>query len=166
MASNDAHVAGSRAGMAEAPFGWAVSDLDDTDTVIAPCRTAEGIVFVPVPRRTVLASGLAGLATAALPTAPAMAMPILPEAGGSSPVERFAQLRRVLIQSDNLMGARHVLSAVQQNLHLLDAHRKVARGHDTVRLLELKTRYEELVGRLAQDIGDERVVRPHGPGAG
>ncbi|MER5302262.1 DNA-binding protein [Streptomyces lasiicapitis] len=115
---------------------------------------------MPVPRRTVLSSALAGLAVAALPT-PAAAMPLAGGSSGGSPVEVFAQLRRTLIQADNLMGPRHVLPAVQQRLVALAAHRKAARGSDAERLLELETRYEELAGWLAQDAGDERTAYGH-----
>lgn len=155
------HVAKSQREVAAVLQGRAGLDLDDTDRLVVPCRTDEGIEFVPVPRRVVLASGLAGFASAALPAVPALATPIGPVLEGASPVERFTQLRRVLIQADNLMGARHVLPAIQQNLPLLDAGWKAAQGTDAVRLLELKTRYEELAGWLAQDVGDERVAHGH-----
>jgi tetratricopeptide (TPR) repeat protein len=140
-------------------FQQAGSDVDDTDAVVVPCRVNGRIVFVPVPRRTVLASGLAGLAVASLP-APVQATPVA-IGGVSSPVEVFAQLRRTLIQADNLMGPRHVLPAVQQRLTTLTAHRKSARGVDAARLLELETRYEELAGWLAQDAGNERSAYGH-----
>lgn len=148
--------------LAPGPPGQAGSEHDDTDTVIVPCRIKERITFVPVPRRTVLASGLAGFA-AALPHSPATAAtpPYVPAASGASPVEEHTQLRRLLIQSDNLMGPRHVLPAVQQRLALVTAHRKHASGTDAARLLALETRYEELAGWLAQDIGDRRAAYGH-----
>ncbi|MFD3516244.1 DNA-binding protein [Streptomyces sp. NPDC058657] len=116
---------------------------------------------MPVPRRTVLASGLAGLAAALPHTPAAAARPVYAPGPGASPVEEYTQLRRVLIQSDNLMGPRHVLPAVQQRLAMLTGHRKHARGADAARLLALETRYEELAGWLAQDIGDTRTAYGH-----
>ncbi|MGW8765922.1 helix-turn-helix domain-containing protein [Streptomyces sp. NPDC055815] len=139
--------------------GQAGSDHGDTDTVVVPCRIKGRILFVPVPRRVVLASGLAGLASTALPATTAFAGTLPGDMG--SPVEHYAQLRRVLIQTDNLIGARHVLPAVQQHLAQLTARRRTARGTDAVRLLSLETRFEELAGWLAQDIGDDRCAHGH-----
>jgi tetratricopeptide (TPR) repeat protein/transcriptional regulator with XRE-family HTH domain len=130
---------------------------DDTDTVVVPCRINGRIVFVPVPRRAVLASSLAGLAVTALPT-PASAHAV---ADLGSPAEHFAQLRRVMIQTDNLIGPRHVLPALQQHLAQLAHRRRTARGSDAAQLLALETRYEELAGWLAQDIGDDRTAHGH-----
>jgi tetratricopeptide (TPR) repeat protein len=138
--------------------GQAGSDPDDADTVVVPCRVHGRILFVPVPRRVVLASPLAGLAVTALP-APAAASSFSSDMG--SPVEHYAQLRRLLIQTDNLIGPRHVLPALRQHLVQLTLRRRTARGPDAVRLLALETRYEELAGWLAQDIGDERTAHGH-----
>ncbi|MEU3480868.1 DNA-binding protein [Streptomyces sp. NPDC033754] len=140
-------------------LGPAGSDHGDTDTVVVPCRIKGRILFVPVPRRVVLASGLAGLAATALPGPTAFAGTLPGDVG--SPVEHYARLRRVLIQTDNLIGARHALPALQQHLVQLTMRRRAARGADAVRLLSLETRYEELAGWLAQDIGDERSAHGH-----
>ncbi|MFE6917389.1 hypothetical protein [Streptomyces rubiginosohelvolus] len=100
-----------------------------------------------MPRRVVLASGLAGLAAAAVPATTATADSDLADVG--SPFEHFAQLRRVIIQTDNLIGPRHVLPALQQNLVSLATRRRAARGADAIELLALEARYEELAGWLA-----------------
>ncbi|MFI1018155.1 DNA-binding protein [Streptomyces sp. NPDC020965] len=109
---------------------------------------------MPVPRRVVLASGIAGLSAITLPT-PAVAGDMGP------PIEHYAQLRRALIQTDNLIGPRHVLPTLQQHLARLTVRRRAARGTDAVKFLALETRYEELAGWLAQDMGDERAARGH-----
>ncbi|MFD8472998.1 hypothetical protein [Streptomyces globisporus] len=140
-------------------FEQAVSLGDDADTVVVPARIQGRILFVPVPRRVVLASGLAGLAAATVPATTAMADTELATMG--SPFEQFAQLRRVIIQTDNLIGPRHVLPALQQHLASLSARRRAARGVDAMQLLALETRYEELAGWFAQDIGDERSAHGH-----
>ncbi|MCC0574483.1 MULTISPECIES: DNA-binding protein [Streptomyces] len=114
---------------------------------------------MPVPRRVVLASGLAGLAAAAIPATMATADSDLADMG--SPFEHFTQLRRVIIQTDNLIGARYVLPALQQHLASLAARRRAAHGADAVALLTLETRYEELAGWFAQDIGDQRTAHGH-----
>ncbi|MGW1106141.1 DNA-binding protein [Streptomyces sp. NPDC002540] len=114
---------------------------------------------MPVPRRTVLASAVAGLAVMALP-ASAEASDAFP-AGMASPAEHYMQLRRVMIQTDNLIGPRHVLPALRQHLAALVSRRRTARGADSARLLELETRYEELAGWLAQDSGDDRAAYGH-----
>ncbi|MGW4624881.1 DNA-binding protein [Streptomyces rubiginosohelvolus] len=131
------------------------------DLVVVPARINGRIHFVPVPRRVVLASGLAGLAAAAASGATATATADSDLADMGSPFEHFAQLRRVIIQTDNLIGPRHVLPALQQNLVSLATRRRAARGADAVELLSLETRYEELAGWFAQDIGDERTAHGH-----
>ncbi|WP_191133893.1 helix-turn-helix domain-containing protein [Streptomyces sp. col6] len=140
--------------LALSPFEQAGLGEGDTDLVVVPARINGRILFVPVPRRVVLASGLAGLASAALPKA--AAADELAEMG--SPLEHFSQLRRVMIQTDNLIGPRHLLPALQQHLASLASRRRAARGTDAIRLLALETRYEELAGWFAQDIGDDRAA--------
>ncbi|MEU6486096.1 helix-turn-helix transcriptional regulator [Streptomyces sp. NPDC046887] len=135
----------------------AVSPGGDVDTVVVPARIHGRIFFVPVPRRVVLASGLAGLAATAIP-AGAAATEI---ADMDSPFEHFTQLRRVMVQTDNLIGPRHVLPALQQHLVSLATRRRAARGTDVLRLLSLETRFQELAGWFAQDIGDERTAQGH-----
>ncbi|MFW3463959.1 helix-turn-helix domain-containing protein [Streptomyces microflavus] len=153
------HGANSMGPLAARGFEQAVSLGDDADTVVVPARIQGRILFVPVPRRVVLASGLAGLAATTVPATTAMADTEL--ATMSSPFEHFAQLRRVIIQTDNLIGPRHVLPALQQHLASLSARRRAARGVDAMQLLALETRYEELAGWFAQDIGDERSAHGH-----
>ncbi|MDQ0294657.1 transcriptional regulator [Streptomyces sp. SID7982] len=138
--------------------GQAGSGEDGTDIVVAPARVHGRIVLVPVPRRIVLAAGLFGFAAAAVPL-PAAAS--VPPADMLSPVEHFTHLRRAMIQTDNLIGPRNVLPALQQHLTSLAARRRAARGADAAELLALETRYEELAGWLAQDIGDERTAQGH-----
>nr|WP_318211913.1 DNA-binding protein [Streptomyces sp. SJL17-1] len=77
------------------------------------------------------------------------------------PADYFAQLRRVMIQTDNLIGPRHVLPALQQHLSALAARRRAARGTQAFKLLALETRFEEPAGWLAQDIGDVRTAHGH-----
>ncbi|MBK0372938.1 helix-turn-helix domain-containing protein [Streptomyces sp. RB110-1] len=158
-ANSRSHEASGLRPLAESRLGQAVSLEDDTDLVVVPARIHGRIRFVPVPRRVVLASGLAGLATTAIPATTATANTELATMG--SPFEHFAQLRRVIIQTDNLIGPRHVLPALQQHLVSLAARRRDARGIDAVELLALETRYEELAGWFAQDIGDERAAHGH-----
>jgi tetratricopeptide (TPR) repeat protein len=140
-------------------FEQAGSDVGDTDTVVVPCRVHGRILFVPVPRRVVLTSGLAGLAATALPAPTAAASTTVGDMG--SLVEHYTHLRRVLIQTDNLIGPRHVLPALEQHLARLSVRRRAAHGSEAVQLLALETRYEELAGWLAQDIGDELSAHGH-----
>lgn len=156
-ANTRGHGASAPETLAVRTFGQAGSLGDDT--VVVPARIHGRILFVPVPRRVVLASGLAGLAAAATPATTAAAATEL--ADMRSPFEHFAQLRRVMIQTDNLIGPRHMLPALQQHLVSLATRRRAARGADAVELLALETRYEELAGWFAQDIGDERTAHGH-----
>ncbi|MCD2468622.1 helix-turn-helix domain-containing protein [Streptomyces sp. MBT42] len=158
-ANGPGHGANGPTDLASGMFGQAGSIDDDADTVVVPARIHGRILFVPVPRRVVLASGLAGLAATTLPVPTAAAATVL--ADMESPAEYFAQLRRVMIQTDNLIGPRHVLPALQQHLVTLSARRRAARGADAADLLALETRYEELAGWFAQDIGDERTAHGH-----
>jgi hypothetical protein len=153
------HGASGLESLAVSAVGQAGSLEGDTDTVVVPARVHGRILFVPMPRRVVLASGIAGLAATAIPASTAAAATELADMG--SPFEHFAQLRRVMIQTDNLIGPRHVLPALQQHLASLAARRRAARGTDAVGLLALETRYEELAGWFAQDIGDERSAHGH-----
>ncbi|GAA2639587.1 hypothetical protein GCM10010425_49760 [Streptomyces spororaveus] len=153
------HVSESSPHLALPASGQAGSNDDDTDTVVVPCRVHGRILFVPVPRRVVLASGFAGLAATAIPAPTATAATTA--ADMVSPIEHFSQLRRVMIQTDNLIGPRHVLPALQQHLARLTSRRRASRGADAAELLALETRYEELAGWLAQDIGDERTAHGH-----
>ncbi|MEV7720990.1 DNA-binding protein [Streptomyces sp. NPDC088184] len=66
-----------------------------------------------------------------------------------------------MIQTDSLTGLRHVLPALQQHLTHLVSRRRASRGTDAVRLRALETRYEELAGWFAQDIGDARTAHGH-----
>jgi tetratricopeptide (TPR) repeat protein len=132
--------------------------VDDADLVIVPARRQGRICFVSVPRRIALACGLTGLAALAAPLPAASADE---PAGLDSPWEHFSALRRALIRTDNLIGPRHVLPALQQHLASLVTRRRQARGADAVRLLTLETRYEELAGWLAQDTGDTRAAHGH-----
>ncbi|WP_371602298.1 helix-turn-helix domain-containing protein [Streptomyces sp. NBC_01220] len=157
-ANTRSHGASGLETLAVSAFGEAGSLGDET--VVVPARIHGRILFVPVPRRVVLASGLAGLAAAAIPAATtAAAATELADMG--SPFEHFAQLRRMMIQTDNLIGPRHMLPALQQHLVSLATRRRAARGVDAVELLTLETRYEELAGWFAQDIGDERTAHGH-----
>ncbi|MFE7467668.1 helix-turn-helix domain-containing protein [Streptomyces sp. NPDC057499] len=153
------HGASSMEPMALRAFGQASSLDDDADTVVVPARILGRIHFVPVPRRAVLASGLAGLAATAI-SAPAVAA-TTELADMVSPFEHFALLRRTMIQTDNLTGPRHVLPALQQHLTHLVSRRRASRGTDAVGLRVLETRYEELAGWFAQDIGDARTAHGH-----
>ncbi|MGW1226383.1 helix-turn-helix domain-containing protein [Streptomyces sp. NPDC002530] len=141
--------------LAPAPWSQAGLGEGDTDLVVVPARINGRILFVPVPRRVVLASGLAGLATTVLPVRTAAADEL---ADMGSPLEHFSQLRRVMIQTDNLIGPRFLLPALQQHLVSLSSRRRAARGADAIRLLALETRYEELAGWFAQDVGDDRAA--------
>ncbi|MFE5596291.1 DNA-binding protein [Streptomyces sp. NPDC056549] len=154
-----AHVSVSPPALVTAAAGQAGSRDDDTDMVVVPCRVHGRLRFVHVPRRVVLASGLAGLAASALPAPPAHAAAAAADI--ASPVEHFAQLRRVMVQTDSLIGPRHVLPALQPHLAHLASRRRTSRGSDAAALLSLETRYEELAGWLAQDIGDERTAQGH-----
>ena len=154
VANPATHVAKPREHLAATSTGTAGSV--DGDNVVVPCRTRDGrIRYVAVSRRALLLSGPVGLAAAALaPPLEAGAMPSSLPVGGPNPIEHFRAARRVLVQTDNLLGPRQAMLTVQQTLAALRPLRQDASGQDARDLLELQVRYAELAGWLAQDLGD------------
>jgi len=137
------------------PAPWA----PDEDVVV-PALTADGkVIFVAVTRRSLLQSLgaviAAGSAASALPAAIVPAAPsATTEFVGGNPVEHFAQVRHVLVDSDNLAGAHRVLPTVLEQLQIMQRVRTGLQGADNRALLRLQTQYAEFAGWLLQDIGD------------
>ncbi|MFD4483235.1 DNA-binding protein [Streptomyces sp. NPDC058471] len=73
---------------------------------------------------------------------------------GSTPVEHLQRTRRLLIDSDNLLGPRQVLGAVREHIDVIKSLRMDAKGTDRRALMEAQTQYGELLSWLYQDLGD------------
>jgi tetratricopeptide (TPR) repeat protein len=127
------------------------------DKIIIPCRTGDGrIIWVSVPRRAFLLGGIASIGAAAtgahLPGNPEIA----PAArtfysADDSPLERWQQIRRLLAESDNLLGPNHVIPATYEQLSIMSRVGSKMRGADRVQLFKLQVEFADLLAWLYQD---------------
>lgn len=129
------------------------------DGVRVPCRTTEGrVIFVTMPRRALLRGGAAGAALAAseLPAAPAThGSAFVPDI---HPVTHLQQLRRALVDCDNVLGPFDILPTVRDHIRLIQRLRGEATGTDRLALLQVQAEYAEFCGWLCQDAGDHRAA--------
>ena len=161
VASWPGHVASDLPGSAADVPEQGASEAEDG--IVVPCRDLSGrIIWVSVPRRTFLLGGLgsakamarpshwtsrAGRGTAALTRA---AVPAV----DASPVEHLRNLRAVLVESDNILGPRHIVSVVEEHIALISQLRQARAGADRQALLDMQAQYAEFAGWLHQDLGD------------
>ena len=131
------------------------------DEIVLPCRTLDGrIIWVAIARRTFLSGGLGAAALAAIaaanpgPSGAPAATLRTAAATGMDPIETLRQLRRALIDADNLLGAGAVLPAVHGQIQVIRQLRADRRGADRQALLTLQAQYAEFVGWLHQDARD------------
>jgi tetratricopeptide (TPR) repeat protein len=75
-------------------------------------------------------------------------------APGADPVTHFRELRRVLIDSDNLFGPLRVAPAVGDQIAVIHQLRQASRGEDYRDLTHVLAQYAEFAAWLAQDLGD------------
>ena len=141
----------------DAATGDGATSEADPDGIIIPCRSADGrIIWVTVPRRAILLGGIA--ATAGLAVSPPIRSAALAavDAGDISPTEHLRHIRRVFVDSDNLLGPAHILPAVQGYIPLIQRLRSGRQGADRRALLHLQAEFAEFAGWLHQDSGDFR----------
>jgi transcriptional regulator with XRE-family HTH domain len=163
-ASSGRHVANGADRIAQtedepAPLGYT------GDEITVPARTPNGrIIFVSVSRRlflqgvgTAAAAGALGMPGVGRAAAAPTNKPSL--APGVNPIAHFREMRRVLIDSDNLFGARRVVPAVQEQIAIMQQLRQGARGDDHRQLTHLQTQYAEFAGWLYQDLGDHEAAQ-------
>ncbi|MFJ4189108.1 helix-turn-helix domain-containing protein [Kitasatospora sp. NPDC089509] len=124
------------------------------------CRASDGrITFVTMPRRALLrsATAAAGAAlTTGVPGAPA-AKPLL--SPDLHPVENLRQLRRSLVECDNVLGPRDIVASAQDHLRLIQQLRREAAGRDRLDLMQVQAEYAEFCSWLYQDSGDHRAAQ-------
>lgn len=155
VATSLIHVANEPTAIPFAIPDEAISDAEEG--IIVPCRDLAGrIIWVSVPRRTFLM----GTAASAI-TAPgtgkyskAALTKLSSKVGGANPVEHFRKLRRVLVESDNLLGPRHIVTTVEEHIGLISQLRQARTGSDRVALLDMQAQYAEFAGWLRQDLAD------------
>lgn len=157
------HVANQPSALVTGPPGQAPSEADDGITV--PCRDLSGrIIWVSVPRRTFLLGGLsaaAGAIAGAASISTTESAPILARIGKASvadaaPIEHLRNLRAVLVESDNIVGPRHIIPTVEEYVRLIGQFRDARAGADRRALLGMQAQYAEFAGWLHQDLGDLR----------
>lgn len=108
------------------------------------------VVFVPASRRQFI-QGLGAAAAASVlgsvPAAPAADADV-------KPIAHFRAAHRLLIDTDNMLGAASALPGVHDQLRSLQSIRQTVRGGDARELMDMQTRFAELAGWLCQDLGD------------
>jgi tetratricopeptide (TPR) repeat protein len=150
------HEANSGLKLDSVPIDDAPSELGG---VTVPCRTSDGrITWVTVPRRTFLLGGLAAAGGLTIRPDLQRAARLAATGGGNglSPVEHLQRMRQVLIDSDNLLGPRHIIPTVYEHIKVIQELRAGRRGADGRNLLHLQAEYAEFLGWLYQDSGDLR----------
>jgi tetratricopeptide (TPR) repeat protein len=129
----------------------------DPDGITIPCRSADGrIIWVTVPRRAVLLGGIAATAGLAVPPAIKSVALAAADAGDISPIEHLRHMRRVFVDSDNLLGPAQIIPAVQGYICLIKRLRSGRLGADRRALLHLQAEFAEFAGWLHQDSADFR----------
>ena len=127
------------------------------------CRTSDGrIIFVTMPRRALLqtvtaATGASVLSGFTAPLPAGAAQPVLsPEV---HPVQNLRQLRRSLVECDNMLGPRHVVATAQEHISLIQRLRRESTGSDRNELMRVQAEYAEFVSWLYQDSGDHTAAQ-------
>lgn len=163
VANQPDHVANTRQVLVPSPDFAAESEEAG---VTVPCRTQDGgIIFVTLPRRTFL-GGLGLGAMAAVPAGPfasaqskTLGSPRAITPPGLKPAEHFRQMRRILIDNDNLLGPLRAIPAVESQIEAIRQLRFGYRGADASELLYIQTQFAELCGWLYQDAGNFRSAQ-------
>jgi tetratricopeptide (TPR) repeat protein len=133
------------------------------DAIVIPCRALDGrVIWVSLPRRMFLTGGLGAaaltaVAAAASPGPASAAVARLASASAAAdmtPIEHLRRLRRVLVDSDNLLGSSSVIPAVRSQIEVIHQLRASRDGADRRALLVLQAQYAELAGWLHQDARD------------
>jgi tetratricopeptide (TPR) repeat protein len=77
----------------------------------------------------------------------------------AAPIEHFRDLRRVLVNADNLLGPGHVVPAVHEQIRVLQQLRQTTRGTDRHQVVHLQAEFGEFAGWLYQDLGDHQAAQ-------
>lgn len=141
----------------------------DNSVVVFPAWTPdERLIWVSIPRRMFLSSGLGAAALTAIAAAadPRSAVTALTKlralpdgAADLTPIERLRRLRRVLVDSDNMLGSGAVIPAVHGQIQVIQRLRATRSGADRRALLALQADYAEFAGWLHQDARDFPAAR-------
>ena len=141
------HVAGVvQAGPLQAPL------MEDGDITV-PVLIDGSVIYVQVPRRQLLRGIGAGLGMAAFGAFATQSA----SASGATPIEHFRTMRATLADSDNLFGPARVISAVREQLDIIQQLRSGVRGRDLQNLAVVQTEFGDLLSWLHQDLGDHQA---------
>ncbi|MGW2540051.1 helix-turn-helix transcriptional regulator [Kitasatospora sp. NPDC001574] len=147
-------------GSATKAVGGATMDLMDGNVRVG-YRTEDGrIIFVSIPRRTLLC-GATAAGVVLLPGSTVPEARISPVALSTDvhPVENMRSLRRSLVECDNVLGPREVVATAQEHVRLIQQLRREASGKDRRSLLQVQAEYAEFCSWLYQDSGDHRAAQ-------
>ncbi|QOC93517.1 XRE family transcriptional regulator [Micromonospora craniellae] len=124
--------------------------VGDEDVVTLAAMSDGRVVSLRVSRRALLELA------AGVVTLPAVTAVDVPRSSVVDPaiVDYFAQLRACLVRADDQLGGLTVLSTVEQQIALIAALRRQARGELRDRLVGTQARWSEFAGWLADDLGD------------
>ncbi|MGQ0775404.1 MAG: hypothetical protein ACT4NY_13430 [Pseudonocardiales bacterium] len=133
------------------------------DSIVVPALTHDGkVVFVTLPRRLFIgglgAAGLAGMAD----SRSGHQLLRIPESEEASVidvdlVEHFQQIKKTLMDNDNLFGAGSVVQSTQEQISTIQRLRQSYRGAGQQKLLQVQTQFADLCGWAYQDLGDYRA---------
>lgn len=133
------------------------------NSIVVPARTHDGrVVFVILPRRLLVgslgAAALVGMADAQS----GHQLVRIPESEVSSvfdvdPLEHFQQVKKTLMDSDNLFGAGSVIQSTQEQISTIQRFRQSYRGAGRQKLLQIQTQFADLCGWAYQDSCDYRA---------
>ncbi|WP_372412004.1 helix-turn-helix domain-containing protein [Streptomyces luteireticuli] len=169
--SGRGHVSDSRLHVSEASLGLAkataIQAPSDDEGIFVPARLRDGsVIFVALDRRAVLRGGVGIGAAAAIgagtPTAADSGVTSglsrhprrFAGAYSGTPVEYLQRTRRLLIDSDNLLGPGQAIKAAREHISIIKELRRDANGTDRHVLMELQTQYAEFTSWLYEDLGD------------
>jgi hypothetical protein len=137
----------------------------DEDMVSLPVLHDGKVIFVSVSRRGLLKLAgatvtltAAGVSLASAPESAAFPAP-LTFAPDANPLEHLQEMRRVLVDNDNLFGPRTIIPTVEQQIQVIQHLRNASHDGDRRRLVQVQASYAEFAGWLHQDTGDFQAAR-------
>jgi tetratricopeptide (TPR) repeat protein len=136
-----------------APCNQGKSTLFDGEITV-PARGIDGkVVFVSISRRVFMESApFFGMAVTPVDSSRESRIKALD--AGANPLEHFAEVKRIITDSDNLFGPARVIDIALLQVELMEQLRNELRGNDRVELVRIQTQYADLLAWLFQDSGD------------
>lgn len=138
-------------------------------TTVSHAEAGSQLPDVYFKRRTLLRWGLGVTASSSLggvpggqlvdgcqftPRAMSEATPSL----GIDPIEHLQQMKKVLMDNDNIFGANSVILSVREQIGNLQQLRQGYQGASRKKILQVQAQFGDLCGWLYQDSGDYRAA--------